>query len=596
MFDKLLKRITSDGRLVGLAEQWSKPTIDHPEIVQRNPLHDIVLLTSKVARNEKGFWKKSQNIFQFLKSRVQAGSSPSLIYAELHLRQHEELLLTNPRPGQPMHVCKPNSVEMTSRVFAPLAKPALVEAANGSESAQAFYMDFRPLSLWLMPTWAVKHLERRVALFHSLINVQEIWRTSALLDGKPLKTNDHLTNNRVPLDEPNLLMRLGLKGTITYTFSSKFLLQLENSKLDSITPEQIQHLRELKEANFEIGDREILARIFTFWPTAQGTTGVMARKAFRYAIDYMLKVLVVTDFLGMHGVQAPQALLERLVSAEKSAWDLLKSRPLQNLVTLNRAFQEEFREIPPAQQSILFEQLVAAKDPIQSLREKLGRTQSKAETDVEKANSAQQADKSLAVSSFELGVNEILTSVLARENTKRVYELTRRFSALHRRGACTYDETARELLAGNDAEELLDGFYGRIRRDNKVDAPVSVKVEQRGPGNGKAASREQKEIQISYLILSGRCPFAEWLEEIDVATRDVIVGRLQRLQEGNAGDKKGLRRGLSGISELRFKIGACPRIYFKQTSPTSYEIISGGFKDSQDDDIARALRFWRARS
>jgi len=65
-----------------------------------------------------------------------------------------------------------------------------------------------------------------------------------------------------------------------------------------------------------------------------------------------------------------------------------------------------------------------------------------------------------------------------------------------------------------------------------------------------------------------------------------INARLRRVSEGNLGDAKALREG---VSELRIDYGPGYRVYFMRRGPVVIVLLAGGDKRTQDADIARAI-------
>lgn len=72
-----------------------------------------------------------------------------------------------------------------------------------------------------------------------------------------------------------------------------------------------------------------------------------------------------------------------------------------------------------------------------------------------------------------------------------------------------------------------------------------------------------------------------------------INARLERLVDGNFGDVKPVREG---VSELRIDHGPGYRVYFIKSGPVVIVLLGGGDKRTQDADIARAValaRHWK---
>lgn len=65
-----------------------------------------------------------------------------------------------------------------------------------------------------------------------------------------------------------------------------------------------------------------------------------------------------------------------------------------------------------------------------------------------------------------------------------------------------------------------------------------------------------------------------------------VNARIRRLSEGNPGDAKPVREG---VSELRIDHGPGYRVYFTRRGPLVIVLLVGGDKRSQDADIERAI-------
>lgn len=72
----------------------------------------------------------------------------------------------------------------------------------------------------------------------------------------------------------------------------------------------------------------------------------------------------------------------------------------------------------------------------------------------------------------------------------------------------------------------------------------------------------------------------------DLAGRARIQARIQRLAEGNPGDHRRLRKG---VSELKVNVGPGYRVYYTERDDGALVILlAGGDKSSQDRDIELA--------
>ena len=65
-----------------------------------------------------------------------------------------------------------------------------------------------------------------------------------------------------------------------------------------------------------------------------------------------------------------------------------------------------------------------------------------------------------------------------------------------------------------------------------------------------------------------------------------VNARIRRLAEGNPGDAKPVREG---VSELRIDYSPGYRVYFVRRGPLVIVLLAGGDKRTQDSDIERAI-------
>ncbi|HEY1902999.1 MAG TPA: type II toxin-antitoxin system RelE/ParE family toxin [Terracidiphilus sp.] len=89
---------------------------------------------------------------------------------------------------------------------------------------------------------------------------------------------------------------------------------------------------------------------------------------------------------------------------------------------------------------------------------------------------------------------------------------------------------------------------------------------------------------------TGREPFTEWLNGLDVQTRARVRVRIDRLEDGLFGDVEPVGEG---VSELRLDFGPGYRVYFAQRG-SQIHLLLGGSKQGQSADIRQAKKFWRA--
>lgn len=90
--------------------------------------------------------------------------------------------------------------------------------------------------------------------------------------------------------------------------------------------------------------------------------------------------------------------------------------------------------------------------------------------------------------------------------------------------------------------------------------------------------------------------FDRWLTRLkDRRAVARVLGRIERLVEGNAGDVKPVG---AGISELRIDYGPGYRVYYLQEGNTFILLLCGGDKSTQSADILKAKEIakeWRDR-
>lgn len=85
--------------------------------------------------------------------------------------------------------------------------------------------------------------------------------------------------------------------------------------------------------------------------------------------------------------------------------------------------------------------------------------------------------------------------------------------------------------------------------------------------------------------------FSKWLRGLrDRLARVRIQARIDRMQDGNAGD---VRPVGEGVSEMRIHFGPGYRVYFTRRGAELVILLAGGDKSSQSDDIRKALTLAR---
>jgi putative addiction module killer protein len=94
-----------------------------------------------------------------------------------------------------------------------------------------------------------------------------------------------------------------------------------------------------------------------------------------------------------------------------------------------------------------------------------------------------------------------------------------------------------------------------------------------------------------YVTRAGRVVFSEWFAELaDGNARARVADRIDRVEEGNFGDRKSLG---GGLFELRIKYGPGYRVYYGMIGRSCILLLCGGDKRKQSADIELARRYWQ---
>ncbi len=88
----------------------------------------------------------------------------------------------------------------------------------------------------------------------------------------------------------------------------------------------------------------------------------------------------------------------------------------------------------------------------------------------------------------------------------------------------------------------------------------------------------------------GREPFEDWLSGLDKTESSRIKDILERMEDGNFANVKGLG---GGLLEYRLHFGPGYRIYFGREGQALVILLAGGVKASQQRDIKKAHAMWR---
>lgn len=96
---------------------------------------------------------------------------------------------------------------------------------------------------------------------------------------------------------------------------------------------------------------------------------------------------------------------------------------------------------------------------------------------------------------------------------------------------------------------------------------------------------------VQYLDASGRSPFADWFERLDVQAALKVRRVVARMEAGNFGDTKSVGKG---VLECRIDFGPGYRLYYGRDGGELVILLAGGTKRRQQKDIEKAQEFWAA--
>jgi len=94
-----------------------------------------------------------------------------------------------------------------------------------------------------------------------------------------------------------------------------------------------------------------------------------------------------------------------------------------------------------------------------------------------------------------------------------------------------------------------------------------------------------------YVTPSNKDVYMEWWSKLrDHKARIAIDRRTYRLEQGNFGDHKYLK---DGVSELRIDVGPGYRVYYAIDGTQIVLLLCGGDKSTQSADIEKAYAYWK---
>ena len=94
-----------------------------------------------------------------------------------------------------------------------------------------------------------------------------------------------------------------------------------------------------------------------------------------------------------------------------------------------------------------------------------------------------------------------------------------------------------------------------------------------------------------YVLQSGKSPFLEWMNGLDLQKQVIVDRYIQRVAQGGA--KKSIKNLKDGVFEVKIFYGGGLRIYFAEEKNTIVLLLIGGDKKTQVKDIKKAKKYWR---
>ena len=93
-----------------------------------------------------------------------------------------------------------------------------------------------------------------------------------------------------------------------------------------------------------------------------------------------------------------------------------------------------------------------------------------------------------------------------------------------------------------------------------------------------------------YYTTDGKCPYLNWLNDLDKSIKVQVEKRVKKLREGNYGDHKLLQN--SELSEIRMTFGKGYRIYYYDLNDTLVLFVGGSDKKEQKKVISKCNEYF----
>ncbi|MDE0518285.1 MAG: type II toxin-antitoxin system RelE/ParE family toxin [Bdellovibrionales bacterium] len=97
-----------------------------------------------------------------------------------------------------------------------------------------------------------------------------------------------------------------------------------------------------------------------------------------------------------------------------------------------------------------------------------------------------------------------------------------------------------------------------------------------------------------YVTSSGKAPFLEWMNKLDMNSQIIVDRYIQRVAQGGA--KKSIKNLKGGLFEIKIPYGSGLRVYFGEEERKLILLLMGGDKKKQKRDIQKAHEYWEEQS
>jgi putative addiction module killer protein len=473
--------------------------------------------------------------------------------------------------SSPMYLPEPSWLR---KLAGKAAIPLALEGLAGDLEAQRRYEQIAPTNFSSLPEWGKERVD---FLVNGLVARAPFSTRFALDDQRWVTLGVGARDTFVKELRDGSYRTRWLDWFSTFSEAKALVARFDELQTkDTVLREELS--RVIAITNQEELQRE-LWRLCGLNTTAHGPIAQASKLFMRNVVPLMFKIRLIDDILSNHQITLSREGYSTLLSSGATAWELFASREIRNLLQAVAFIDEQAVEIQADARSKAVEAAMRSKAPFRSVRQSL-KLPEPATTPVTKgeAEPVLPAREVAALSARRVIFGQL--SELKGEHDCRA--LARKLAKLYAHGHCTLSEITDGLSKKNDPEDLVEELY--LKSSHQRLAKEAIDRLSPAP---EAAPTSFLKSTADYGITLERCkPFENWLGSLDKKFAARVEARLYRVAEGNMGDYRHLRENLC---ELRIHEGPGIRIYLAQSGKNNWSVLLGGVKQTQDDDIARAL-------